>query len=387
MKRAPYPPSQPRKYEMDGEELMSFLKVWASTAASLSYSYSIAGSVPKGLPRFLCLLPVFYLLATLPLGLSTFHLRGPTALFLVWLCSFKLLLFCFDAGPLSQSPSCIHFVLVASLPIRIKQNDHHHQHAEDRVGRPKEMLDSLHDHRKVLSTAKVLLLALLFQAYNYKPHLPACVLWVLYCLHAYLEFELMMALYAIPARVVLGGLGFELEPQFKEPYLTTSLEDFWGRRWNLAVSGILRLAVYDPMRNLCIPIMGSELGSHAGVFSAFAVSGLMHEALFYYYYYTMEGPTWEVTAFFLIQGACVVAEKAVKKRCQRRISWRPHRLVAGALTLGFLSATGIPLFALPLMRNGIDEKLIREGHEMAVFLKERARLIIGSTGREISIVS
>uniref|UniRef100_A0A2N9ISK3 Uncharacterized protein n=1 Tax=Fagus sylvatica TaxID=28930 RepID=A0A2N9ISK3_FAGSY len=38
--------------------------------------------------------------------------------------------------------------------------------------------------------------------------------------------------------IYLGALGLalvgvELEPQFDEPYLATSLQDFWGRRWNL----------------------------------------------------------------------------------------------------------------------------------------------------------
>lgn len=386
---------------MDREEVKSFLRVWASAIASLCYCYSVAGSVPKGAPRLVSLLPVFFLLAILPLGLSSFHLAGPTTFLLTWICNFKLFLFSFGAGPLSRSPSYLHFVLIASLPIRIKQDDQpaearhakaqssapsnakeHHtrqkpvesQSETSWASRCSDKLDSLHDHRTALSAVNLFLLALLFQAYEYKHHLHPCIVWGLYCLHAFLELELVLAIYAIPAWIVLGGLGLELEPQFKEPYLTTSLEDFWGRRWNLTVSEILRLTIYNPLRTVCIPAMGPELGSYAAVFATFTVSGLMHEALFYYY--TRAEPTWEVTVFFLVQGACVVTEKAVKKRY--RESWQPHRLVSGVLTLGFLSVTAIRLFALPLTRHGIDEKAIRECHHMAKFLKERVQLIVGS---------
>ncbi|XP_060673937.1 uncharacterized protein LOC132804060 [Ziziphus jujuba] len=37
-------------------------------------------------------------------------------------------------------------------------------------------------------------------------------------------------------------LGLEMEPQFDEPYLATSPQDFWSRRWNLMIGNILSLA-------------------------------------------------------------------------------------------------------------------------------------------------
>ncbi|OWM81335.1 hypothetical protein CDL15_Pgr007373 [Punica granatum] len=164
-----------------------------------------------------------------------------------------------------------------------------------------EGFGSLHNLQgMVLLATKVLLLSLLSHAYNYGPFLPPCIVWGLYCRHAFLEIELVLAIYAIPAWVVLRGLGLELEPQFDKRHLTTSLEVFWGRRWNLAVSGILRLTVYNPLRSICVPIIGPDLGTYAAVITTFTVSGLMDEALFFYF--TRAGPTWEVTAFFLIQG-------------------------------------------------------------------------------------
>ncbi|KAJ6429979.1 hypothetical protein OIU84_021400 [Salix udensis] len=71
----------------------------------------------------------------------------------------------------------------------------------------------------------------------------------------------------------------ELEPPSNEPYLSTSLQDFWGRRWNLMVTNLLRHTVYKPVRSS----LGSLLGQWAplpAVAASFLVSGLMHELLF-----------------------------------------------------------------------------------------------------------
>ncbi|KAJ4866546.1 putative long-chain-alcohol O-fatty-acyltransferase 3 [Raphanus sativus] len=38
--------------------------------------------------------------------------------------------------------------------------------------------------------------------------------------------------------LVFASLGCDLEPQFNEPYLATSLQDFWGRRWTSMVTAI-----------------------------------------------------------------------------------------------------------------------------------------------------
>ncbi|KAE8783096.1 putative long-chain-alcohol O-fatty-acyltransferase 4 [Hordeum vulgare] len=68
-------------------------------------------------------------------------------------------------------------------------------------------------------------------------------------------------------------LGMGLESQFDRPYLSASLWDFWGRRWNLSVPVVLRSGVYRPVR--------ARLGPAAGVLAAFVVSGLVHELMFY----------------------------------------------------------------------------------------------------------
>ena len=109
-------------------EIESFIKVWIIVITSLCYCYYIASRFPKGVLRLISLLPIVYLFIILPLDLHSFHLGGTTTFFLVWLGTFKLLLFSFDHGPLSSSSSSssqtnlFHFISIACLPIRIKQN-------------------------------------------------------------------------------------------------------------------------------------------------------------------------------------------------------------------------------------------------------------------------
>ncbi|KAL1562509.1 hypothetical protein AAHA92_05083 [Salvia divinorum] len=60
----------------------------------------------------------------------------------------------------------------------------------------------------------------------------------------YLMLEMILSLFAA---VVKALLRVDLEPQFNEPCLATSLQHFWGRRWNLMVPNILHPTVYRPV--------------------------------------------------------------------------------------------------------------------------------------------
>ncbi|KAG2496338.1 hypothetical protein HYH03_005568 [Edaphochlamys debaryana] len=50
-----------------------------------------------------------------------------------------------------------------------------------------------------------------------------------------------------PAAVAVEALGLQLVPTFDQPWRSTSLADFWGRRWNITTSSVLRTLVYDPI--------------------------------------------------------------------------------------------------------------------------------------------
>ncbi|KAL3733406.1 hypothetical protein ACJRO7_022865 [Eucalyptus globulus] len=141
-----------------------------------------------------------------------------------------------------------------------------------------------------------------------------------------------------------------------EPYLSTSFQDFWGRRWNLTVTNAPQHTVYKPLKSFLEPHLWAAWATAAAVMAAFLVSGLMHELL--YYDVTRARPTWEVTGFFVLQGACVVVEVVAKAAVGER--WRLSRAVLTPLTVGFMAATAMWLFFPQLIWNGADARAIKE---------------------------
>ncbi|KAK9268773.1 hypothetical protein L1049_000535 [Liquidambar formosana] len=353
-----------------GDEIKSFIKVWITAITSLCYCYYGVAHIPRGMIRLLSLLPIFYLFTILPLNLYSFHLGAPTAFFLVWLANFKLLLFAFDLGPLSSHPPkpLLHFISIACLPIQIKQ-DPSPKSPPNIETSPKttnntspSSYNGTKVQRSLLLAIKVVLLASIISLYDYKQYLHPNVVLALYCCHMYLGVEIVLAMCAAPARTLLG---LELEPQFHEPYLATSLQDFWGRRWNLMVTSILRPTVYDPLRRISIHILGRRWAPLPAICAAFVVSGLMHELL--YYYFTRVSPTWEVTWFFVLHGVCTALEVVVKKVLTGRC--RLHRAVSGPLAVGFVAVTGVWLFLPQVLRNGVHERAIGEYSILIDFVK------------------
>ncbi|KAL7103391.1 hypothetical protein ACP275_08G176300 [Erythranthe tilingii] len=319
-------------------EIQNFITIWLTATASLIFCHQIAARIPA---RLLSVLPVIYIFTALPLRLNSVHLGGPTVFYLVWLGNFKLLLFSFNQGPLVTNPplSLLHFVSIGLFPIKPKQ-----------TLTPNFSLNRNSQGQILLLLLKCVLLAGVVYSYNYREFIHPYLILVLYCCHVYLGVELMLAVTAAPVRAVLG---LEIEPQFDEPYLATSLQDLWGRRWNLMVSAILRPTVYHPVRR----VVGGRWSQAAAIAATFLVSGLMHEVV--YYYLTRAGATWEVTLFFVLHGVCVAVEVGMKKAALRR-GWRLHRAVSGPLTVGFAAVTGGWLFFPQVIRSGLDLKAIDE---------------------------
>ncbi|KAF5198973.1 Acyl-coa--sterol o-acyltransferase [Thalictrum thalictroides] len=152
-------------------------------------------------------------------------------------------------------------------------------------------------------------------------------------------------------------LGKEVEPHFDKPYLSTSLQNFWGKRWNLMVSRILRSTIYEPIRYYLTPLLGRRWTLHLGLVTTFVVSGLMHEMA--YYYVRRERLTWELLWFFIIHGFCVAIEVVVKKIALKS-GPRLHPIISTPLTVGFVMVTGFWLFYTELIYFGADIKEMEE---------------------------
>ncbi|KAK4420814.1 Long-chain-alcohol O-fatty-acyltransferase [Sesamum alatum] len=313
-------------------EIQALTQIWLTATVSLIFCHQIAARIPSGAARLLSVLPVIYLFTTLCLRVSSVNLGAPTIFYLVWLGNFKLLLFAFNQGPLSAAPPLplLRFIAVGLLPIKTKQP-------------PSPNSSTSNHNRPILLLLKCGLLAVIVASYKYREFMQPYLIMALYCCHVYLGLELLLAMTALPVRAVLG---LELEPQFDEPYLATSLQDFWGRRWNLMVTSILRPTVYHPVRRISTRILGRRWAPAPAILATFLVSGLMHEVI--YYYMSRARPTWEVTWFFVLHGVCLAAEVALKKAVGRRLQL--PKVVSRPLTVGFVAVTGGWLF-FPQLRH------------------------------------
>ncbi|CAH8279755.1 unnamed protein product [Arabidopsis lyrata] len=332
------------------EELKNLIKVWVSAIISISYCYYLPPRIKSGVPRFLSVSPVLALFLVLPLFFSSLHLSLITAFFLTWLANFKLILFSFDKGPLIPIPTNLsRFFCFTCFPIKVQQNPKSQNHLP-----------------KLVFAIKVAIFGVLLHLYGYRQNLSPTVLLGLYFVHLYLEIEIILTFVKV---VVFISLGCDLEPQSNKPYLATSLQDFWGRRWNLMVPAILRPAVYAPMRRVSERKMSSGWALFPGILAAFIVSGLVHELLFFYM--IREMPTGEVTLFFVLHGVCTAAELAVKKKTTVMQRWRLSPAVSRLITVGFVFVTGGWLFTPQLKRSGVMERFTYEAVLFVEFVKHK----------------
>lgn len=333
-------------------EVKKIIKVWLVALPSLTYCYFIASKIPKvKFLRLFSLIPVFFIFFTLPLFLSSVFPIGLTALFLSWLANFKLLLFAFDQGPLSGSdppPSLLSFIVKACLPIKINEDKTYPSGQT-----PQNSTQNLKNKPPKLGIGwpvKALLLAVFIVLHDYRDQTPPNAVLLLRCSLVYLLVDFV---FGICSGVVFIVLDVELQPPSDEPFFATSLQDFWGRRWNLMITNLLRHTVYKPIRSC----LGSSWWAPVpAMFVTFLVSGLMHELL--YYYVTRVTPTWEVTAFFGLHGACVAAEVVVKRYFTGR--WQLPWVVSTPVTVSFVMVTGYWLFFPPVVRTGAMARAIDE---------------------------
>ncbi|KAL0652307.1 hypothetical protein Bca4012_094998 [Brassica carinata] len=343
----------------DLTEMVSFISAWCLVIISLCYTHVVARLVSKGMRRMILFIPVFLYFFVVPLSLSNIHAVGITAFFISWLANFKLFLFALGRGPLASDSkpllSLPIFLAVSCLPIKIHLS-------------PKPTTSYSSREGLLYYTIMVTLLVLMTKVYAYNSKLPDKAVLTLYAIHIYLSLELILAATATMVRAMSS---LELEPQFNKPYLATSLQEFWGRRWNLAVSGILRPTVYEPMVQL-FSVLGPNWSQAPAVFATFVVSGLMHELIFFYLGGLM--PDWKVMWFFLVHGICTTVEIAVKKKVYGRWRFIPTG-TSRVLTFGFVMVTGLWLFLPVFKRGNIFERILEEYAHAGAVVSELKSII------------
>jgi hypothetical protein len=127
-------------------------------------------------------------------------------------------------------------------------------------------------------------------------------------------------------------LGLDAPAPMRSPVLSASINEFWTRRWNVALSELL----FHPL--IFAPLARRGLVVKA-LFAAFGVSALLHTLVCF-----MALGRWPISlafgAFFLVQPLLILAERALNIR-------RWPILSARIWTLGTLAVTS-PLFVEPI---------------------------------------
>ncbi|WZZ31831.1 hypothetical protein YC2023_015232 [Brassica napus] len=402
---------------MEGETI-SLVIVCISAIISTSYCYYITSRIKAGVFRLLFVLPVCALFHAFPLFFSTLHISCCVSIFLAWLASFKLILFSFDRGPLFPLPSNIfRFICFTCLPIKAQQNPKPKNQIPKWVFPIKVAIFGVVLHRNYFDARQTFgfitlgcdlepqfnepYLATSLQDYwgrRWNLMIPAILRPAIYLPVRQLcrgrmspdwaRFLAVMATFIVSGvgherKLSVNGvchwsknnetmteitqleivlmlvkllvfiiLGCDLEPQFNEPYLATSLQDFWGRRWNLMVTQLLKPAIYIPVWRLCNGRMSSDHARFLAVMATFIFSGVAHEVFFFTL--TFEMPTGEVACFFVLHGVCTAAEIAAK-RTEFVRRWRVSPTVSRLFTVGFVVMTsGWLLFPTAARSNMLD---------------------------------
>lgn len=322
------------------EDMKNLIKVSVFVSISLTYCYFVGKVIPKGFSRLLMIIPVLLVFVWVPLLFQSVHIIGAISLFISWLANFKLLLFAFGKGPLCVPLIPLtRFLCFACFPIG-KTTD----------------VEKKKSPRKSFSNYgfKALLLAIFLRVYyDYGVHMNPFIAWVYLAFSVYFFLELILATISMIMEILLG---VELDPQFDEPYLSTSLQDFWGRRWNVMVNRILYPTIYTPVRMISTRFVGRVWAPIPAILTTFAVSGLMHELIFFYF--TRDWPTWDTMIFFCLHGVSLVTEIMIKRSVN--VKWRLPCHITTPLVYLIVFGTSYWFFFPELVRCKLIERAFQE---------------------------
>ncbi|GLJ12676.1 hypothetical protein SUGI_0195630 [Cryptomeria japonica] len=338
---------------------LSSIQILSGIICGISYSYFVVSRLPKGLARLVAVAPIIAFHTVLPGQVSTIHMRGQLSFMFMWISSFKLLMLCFDVGPLATlwaRSNLLHFMAVAVIPIELRR------------AKPKnDKKKSSRWKTWIKLILEVCVYAGIIHSFSFRNRIPHCLIIVLYGFVIYFSLDIVLVSLAAIVDVCLGA---ELEPQFNKPYLASSLEDFWGKRWNLIVTNILRPSVYDPILLFCwkthnlikeenkqVEKKPPYWARAVALFSTFIVSGLMHEAIMYYI--TESRSSWDMLGFFTLHGCCTAIEVGLKRSGRFTYIAAP-KFISMPITLIFIYITALWLFFPAFTRYETDIKGIAE---------------------------
>lgn len=118
----------------------------------------------------------------------------------------------------------------------------------------------------------------------------------------YFAFQIFcdFAGYTLIARGLAKLLGFELTPNFNDPYIARGFSDFW-KRWHISLSSWLRDYLY-------IPLGGNRRGRYRNLMITMVLGGLWH------------GAAWTFVVWGALHGFYLIVEHAVRSRSMPQTS-------------------------------------------------------------------
>ena len=162
---------------------------------------------------------------------------------------------------------------------------------------------------------------------------------------------LFLSLFSSTFGTALAAAGFCPQRTFAAPLLrTTSLSDFWSRRWNLLIHGLFRRSVFVPLTR------GRGVPAWAAGLAAFAISGAFHEYAFALQQPALRQSAGRCALFFLAQAPIVSAEKLLRARMAP--PWPMSRSGLACTAFWTLAIVPLaPLFMHPLKTSGVFEQI------------------------------
>lgn len=132
--------------------------------------------------------------------------------------------------------------------------------------------------------------------YTYKG-IPLIVATIFFAYQIYCDFSAYSDIAIGTARI----LGFDLMENFRQPYLSQSIREFW-RRWHISLSTWFRDYLYIPLGGSRVPLMRNLVN----LMIVFTVSGLWH------------GAKWTFVLWGALHGAFMVLELLAIRFAQKR---------------------------------------------------------------------
>ena len=162
---------------------------------------------------------------------------------------------------------------------------------------------SAHDLRRLALTAVATFFPLVvFYVYVRplisRPEVP----WLIRSYLCLVPYLLATTAIGTTAQVLFASFGVHVQALHERPWLSHSIAEFWGRRWNCVVGDWLRQVCFHPLRRR----------PRTAIVLAFTASGVGHECLlnlplFFGYGAAVPG---SMALYFAIQGVGVFAERA-----------------------------------------------------------------------------